>query len=57
MVTTDDMLVDALAAKMFKDFVDTINAVKNRLERLKQQKKQVSKRGKPQCCTGKVFFF
>lgn len=54
MVTTDDMLVDALPAKMFEDFVDTINAVKNRLERLK---KQVSKRGKPQCCTGKGIFF
>lgn len=32
MVTTDDMLVDALPAKMFKDFVDAINAIQNRLE-------------------------
>lgn len=54
MVTTDDMLVDALPAKMFKDFVDAINAVKDRLERLKQQ---VSKRDEPQCCTGKGILF
>lgn len=32
MVTTDDMLVDALPAKMLKDFVDAINAVQNCLE-------------------------
>lgn len=37
MVTTDDMLVDALPAKMLKDFVDAINAVQNRLERHKNR--------------------
>lgn len=35
MVTTDDMLVDALPAKMFKDFVDAVNAIQNRLQREK----------------------
>lgn len=37
MVTTDDMLVDALPAKMLKDFVDAINAIQNRLERHKNK--------------------
>lgn len=39
MVTADDMLVDALPAKMFKDFVDAINAIQNRLERQKQSER------------------
>lgn len=37
MVTTDDMLVDALPAKMLKDFVDAINAIQNRLQRHKNK--------------------
>lgn len=32
MVTADDMLVDALPAKMFKDLVDAVNAVQDRLQ-------------------------
>ncbi len=30
-VTIDDMLVDALPAEMFKDFVNAVNAVQNGL--------------------------
>lgn len=40
MVTADDMLVDALPAKMLKDFVDAVDAVQDRLE---SRKNKVSK--------------
>lgn len=39
-VTIDDMLVDALPAEMFKDFVDAVNAIQNSLEDHKRKKRK-----------------